>query len=50
MEKMLAGLSSPRYSAGLEPAGQAVEEVAAATAESAVSSRFVAATETPWPS
>ena len=26
MEKMLAGLSSRRYRAGLEPAGQAVEE------------------------
>ena len=46
MEKMLAGLSSRRYSAGLEPAGQAVEEAAAATSESAVSRRFVAATET----
>ena len=43
---MLAGLSSRRYSAGLEPAGQAVEEVAAATSKSAVSSRFVAAIET----
>jgi AcrR family transcriptional regulator len=28
MEKMLAGLSSRRYPAGLEPAGQAVEEAA----------------------
>ena len=46
MEKMLAGLSSRRYQAGLEPAGQAVEEVAAATSKSAVSRRFVAATET----
>jgi putative transposase len=46
MEKMLAGLSSRRYSAGLEPAGQAVEEAAAATSKSAVSRRFVAATET----
>ena len=43
---MLAGLSSRRYSAGLEPAGQAVEEAAAATSKSAVSRRFVAATET----
>ncbi len=31
LEKMLAGLSSRRYSAGLEPAGQAVEEAAAAS-------------------
>jgi transposase-like protein len=46
MEKMLAGLSSRRYRAGLEPAGQAVEAQAAATSKSAVSRRFVAATET----
>jgi putative transposase len=46
MEKMLAGLSSRRYTAGLEPAGRAVEEAAAATSRSAVSRRFVAATET----
>jgi putative transposase len=46
LEKMLAGLSSRRYRAGLEPAGQAVEESAAATSKSAVSRRFVAATET----
>jgi putative transposase len=46
LEKMLAGLSSRRYTAGLEPAGQAVEETAAATSKSAVSRRFVAATET----
>ena len=46
LEKMLAGLSSRRYSAGLEPAGQAVEAAAAATSKSAVSRRFVAATET----
>jgi len=46
MEKMLAGLSSRRYTAGLEPAGRAVEEAAAATGKSAVSRRFVAATET----
>jgi putative transposase len=46
MEKMLAGLSSRRYCAGLEPAGLAVEEAAAATSKSAVSRRFVAATET----
>ena len=46
MEKMLAGLSSRRYTAGLEPAGQAVESTAASTSKSAVSRRFVAATET----
>ena len=33
LEKMLAGLSSRRYRAGLEPAGQAVEETAAATSK-----------------
>ena len=46
LEKMLAGLSSRRYDAGLEPAGQAVEQAAVATSKSAVSRRFVAATET----
>jgi transposase-like protein len=46
MEKMLAGLSSRRYGRGLEPAGQAVEQAAAATSKSAVSRRFAAATET----
>ena len=46
MEKMLAGLSSRRYTAGLEPAGQAAEDAAASTSKSAVSRRFVAATET----
>ena len=46
LEKMLAGLSSRRYPHGLEPAGQAVEAQAASTSKSAVSRRFVAATET----
>ena len=46
LEKMLAGLSSRRYGHGLEPAGPAVEQAAAATSKSAVSRRFVAATET----
>jgi putative transposase len=46
LEKMLAGLSSRRYTAGLEPAGQAVEGAAASVSKSAVSRRFVAATET----
>jgi putative transposase len=46
LEKMLAGLSSRRYVRGLEPAGQAVEDAAASVSRSAVSRRFVAATET----
>ena len=46
LEKMIASLSSRRYAAGLEPAGQAVEEAAVSTSKSAVSRRFVAATET----
>ena len=46
LEKMLAGLSSRRYVRGLEPAGQAVEDAAASASKSAVSRRFVAATET----
>jgi putative transposase len=46
LERMLAGLSSRRYRHGLEPAGQAVEQAAASTSKSAVSRRFVAATET----
>ena len=44
--KMLAGLSSRRYERGLEPAGTAVQDAACATSKSAVSRRFVAATET----
>ncbi len=46
LEKMIAGLSSRRYAAGLEPTGQAVEDAAVSTSKSAVSRRFVAATET----
>jgi putative transposase len=46
LERMLAGLSSRRYARGLEPAGAAVEDAASATSKSAVSRRFVAATET----
>jgi putative transposase len=46
LERMLAGLSSRRYARGLEPAGQVVEDAASATSKSAVSRRFVAATET----
>jgi hypothetical protein len=43
MERMLAGLSTRRYPAGLEPVGEAVEQAASATSKSAVSRRFVAA-------
>jgi cellulose biosynthesis protein BcsQ len=46
LERMLAKLSTRRYQAGLEPVGEAVEQaVAAGTSKSAVSRRFVAATE-----
>lgn len=45
MERMLAKLSTRRYAHGLEPVGQAVEKVARATSRSAVSRRFVQATE-----
>ena len=46
MERMLAGLSTRRYSAGLEPVGEAVGAEARSTSKSAVSRRFVKATET----
>src|ERR1017187_3677742 len=46
MAKMLAKLSTRRYRAGLEPVGAAVEATARSTAKSAVSRRFVEATET----
>lgn len=46
MQRMLAGLSTRGYRAGLEPVGQKVERAARATSKSAVSRRFVAATET----
>ena len=45
MERMLAGLSTRRYPVGLEPVGQRVGQ-SSATSKSAVSRRFVAATET----
>jgi transposase-like protein len=45
MERMLAKLSCRRYPAGLEPVGAAVEATARSTSKSAVSRRFVAATE-----
>jgi len=44
--KMLGGLSSRRYTVGLEPVGEKVERVASATSKSAVSRRFAAMTET----
>ena len=47
MEKMLAKVSTRRYeTAGLEPVGEAVEAKSRGTSHSAVSRRFVAATET----
>ena len=46
MEKMLAKISTRRYCAGLEPVGTAVEARSRGTSRSAVSRRFVAATET----
>ncbi|HEY3263400.1 MAG TPA: IS256 family transposase [Pseudonocardiaceae bacterium] len=45
LERMLAGLSTRRYGHGLEPVGEQVEATAASTSRSAVSRRFVAATE-----
>src|SRR5829696_4467107 len=46
MQRMLAGLSTRRYRVGLEPVGAGVEQTATATSKSAVSRKFVAATET----
>ena len=46
MEKMLAKLSTRRYSAGLEPVGSSVSTRARGISKSAVSRRFVVATET----
>src|SRR3954454_14560711 len=46
MERMLPGLSTRRYPVGLEPVGARTEQTAASTSRSAVSRRFVAATET----
>jgi len=45
MERMLAKLSTRRYRAGLEPIGAAVEQASSSKSKSAVSRRFVAATE-----
>jgi putative transposase len=46
LERMLSGLSTRRYPAGLEPVGTRTEKTATATSRSAVSRRFVAQTET----
>ena len=46
LQRMMAKLSTRRYRAGLEPVGAAVEASASSTSKSAVSRRFVAATET----
>lgn len=46
MAKMLAKLSTRRYTAGLEPVGAQIEARATSTSKSSVSRRFVAATET----
>jgi transposase-like protein len=46
LERMLAGLSTRRYPAGLEPVGSRTETTATSTSKSAVSRRFVAQTET----
>jgi len=45
LEKMMAKLSTRRYPAGLEPIGSTVAATAKSTSRSAVSRRFVAATE-----
>ena len=45
LERMLAKLSTRRYQAGLEPVGSQIEQAATGTSKSAVSRRFVAATE-----
>jgi putative transposase len=46
LERMLGGLSTRRYPAGLEPIGARTQQAATSTSRSAVSRRFVAATET----
>jgi putative transposase len=45
LDWMLAKLSSRRYQHGLEPVGSQVEQTATGTSRSAVSRRFIAATE-----
>ena len=46
MARMLAKLSTRRYRVGLEPVGAEIDKVASSTSKSAVSRRFVTATET----
>jgi putative transposase len=46
MTRMLAKLSTRRYRLGLEPVGAEVDKVSSSTSKSAVSRRFVTATET----
>jgi putative transposase len=46
MEKMLAGISTRGWQSGLEPVGEQVEQRATGTSKSAISRRFVKATET----
>jgi putative transposase len=46
LERMMAKLSTRRYQAGLEPVGAQIEATARSTSKSAISRRFVAATET----
>jgi putative transposase len=45
LERMLAKLSTRRYPAGLEPVGADIGSTASGTSKSAISRRFVAATE-----
>jgi hypothetical protein len=45
MEQMLAGLSSRRYHVGLEPVGEQIEAESGSASKSAVSRRFIKATE-----
>lgn len=46
MERMLAGLATRRYGVGLEPVGEQVQASSRSTSRSAVSRKFVRATET----
>ena len=46
MAKMLAGISTRGWRVGLEPVGEQVEQAATSTSKSAISRRFVKATET----
>jgi hypothetical protein len=45
LERMLAKLSTRRYPVGLEPVGSRAEQASSGTSKSAISRRFVAATE-----